>query len=213
MKTDDLINMLASGPDVRAPALPVRRMALLASTGLLTSVLLMLMLLGVRPDLNELAMQPAFWFKMAFVVALTGAGGIAATRLSMPGARTSMLPLLIAAPLLSIWIAATIRLMQAAPAERHHLLWGDSWYYCTLLIALLSLPIFAAVLQIMRHLAPTRLRLAGAGAGFAAGGAASVIYSMHCPEISAPFLGIWYVLGVTVPAVLGALVGPRILRW
>lgn len=213
MKTDDLINMLASGPDVAAPKIPVRRFLLLASAGLAASVLLMLALLGVRPNLDELATLPAFWIKVVFVVALASAGGIAAARLSMPGARTTVLPALIAAPLLLIWIAAAVSLMHATPGQRSHLFWGDTWRYCTLLITLLSLPIFAAVLQIMRHLAPTRLHLAGAGAGFAAGAAATVVYSIHCPETAAPFLGFWYVLGVAIPTILGASLGPRILRW
>ncbi|GGI54977.1 NrsF family protein [Oxalicibacterium solurbis] len=213
MKTDDLIDMLASGPDLAAPKIPVRRFILLVATGFLASVLLMLALLGVRSNFDEMATLPAFWVKIVFVIALASAGGIVAARLSMPGARTSMLPVLIAAPLLLIWIAAAVSLMHAAPGERSHLFWGDTWRYCTLLITLLSLPIFAAVLQIMRQLAPTRLHLAGAGAGFAAGAAAIVVYSMHCPEIAAPFLGFWYVLGAAIPTILGALIGPRILRW
>jgi hypothetical protein len=31
--------------------------------------------------------------------------------------------------------------------------------------------------------------------------------------MSAPFLAIWYVAGVVVPTVAGALLGPRMLRW
>jgi hypothetical protein len=39
------------------------------------------------------------------------------------------------------------------------------------------------------------------------------VYALHCPEMAAPFLGIWYVLGMAIPAVLGAAVGSRMLRW
>jgi hypothetical protein len=28
-----------------------------------------------------------------------------------------------------------------------------------------------------------------------------------------PFWGVWYVLGMLVPTVLGGLLGPRVLRW
>lgn len=213
MKTDDLINMLASGPDIAAPKIPVRRFVMLVAGGFAASVVLMQAILGVRPNLDEMAMLPAFWLKVVFVLTLAGAGGFAAARLSMPGAKTSILPALIAAPLLLIWLAGLFSLMQAAPGERSHLFWGDTWRYCAILITLLSLPIFVAVLQIMRQLAPTRLRLAGAGAGFAAGASATVVYSLHCPEIAAPFLGVWYVLGVSIPTIIGASIGPRILRW
>ena len=65
----------------------------------------------------------------------------------------------------------------------------------------------------MKELAPTRLRLAGATAGLAAGSAAALVYCLHCPELAAPFVGFWYVLGMLIPAAAGALIGPRLLRW
>ena len=213
MKTDDLINMLASGPDVSAPQLPVRHFALLIAAGMLASTGIMLITLGLRPNMAELAMLPQFWIKMAFVIALAAIGWMTVVRLSKPGVRTNMLPTLIAAPIALIWIAAVASLMHAAPEERASLFWGDTWHYCSWLIAILSLPIFAAVLKVMRDLAPTRLRLAGAGAGFAAGAAATLIYSFHCPEIEAPFIGFWYLIGILIPTGIGALIGPRVLRW
>lgn len=213
MKTDDLINMLASGPDVRAPVLPMRRIVLLVSCGLLVSTVLMVICLGVRADLDEAVTLPAFWLKIAFVIALAWAGRIASARLSSPGARTGMLPALIATPLLLIWIVAAITLINAAPDERAQLFWGSTWRYCPFLIAALSLPVFAAILKAMRGLAPTKLRLAGASAGFAAGAAAAAVYSLHCPEIEAPFVGFWYILGILIPVGIGALIGPRVLRW
>lgn len=213
MKTDDLINMLASGPDVSTPKIPTRRFVLFISLGVLTSIGIMMTTLGLRPNMVELAMLPAFWIKMAFVIALAGTGWIAVARLSSPGVRTTMLPALIAAPVVLIWLAAVAALMNAAPDERATLFWGDTWHYCSSLIAILSLPIFVAILKVMRNLAPTRLRHAGAAAGFAAGAAASLVYSFHCPEIDAPFIGFWYLIGILVPTGIGALIGPRVLRW
>ncbi|HWU98711.1 MAG TPA: DUF1109 domain-containing protein [Oxalicibacterium sp.] len=213
MKTDDLINMLASGPDVSAPAMPVQRFVLLVSFGFLASIGMMLTFLGMRPNLNELIMMPAFWIKIAFVVCLAAVGWVASARLSTPGTRITMLPLLIALPVLLIWIVGAISLMHAAPGERAQLFWGQTWRYCPFLIALLSMPLFVAVLKIMRNLAPVRLRLAGATAGFAAGAAATMVYSLHCPEIAAPFVGFWYLVGIMIPTVIGVLIGPRVLRW
>lgn len=213
MKTDDLINMLASGPDVAAPKLPLQHFAALIAGGLLLSVVLMLVFLGLRPNMAELAMLPAFWIKMAFVLALVVCGWLAVTRLSAPGARTSTLPFLIALPIVLIWVVAATSMMNAAPDERAYLFWGDTWHYCSWLIAILSMPIFVALLKVMRELAPTRLRLAGAGAGFAAGTAATLVYSFHCPEIAAPFIGFWYLIGILIPSVIGAFIGPRFLRW
>jgi len=39
------------------------------------------------------------------------------------------------------------------------------------------------------------------------------MYSLHCPEMEAPFIGFWYLLGMLIPTAVGALLGPRLLRW
>ena len=50
-------------------------------------------------------------------------------------------------------------------------------------------------------------------AGRLAGGVGALVYTLHCPELEAPFLGVWYVIGMAIPAVIGAALGPRLLRW
>ena len=215
MKTDDLIAMLASGPDVAAAAPPGThwRAASTLVAGLLASVALTAMLLGVRPNLEQLALLPDFWIKVGFVVCLSLAAWHVSRRLCVPGANTRALPLLIAMPLLLMWALGAI-IMQEAPADqRAELFWGATWRSCPLLIALLSLPILAAVLRVMRQLAPTHLRLAGAAAGFAAGAMAALVYCLHCPELAASFVGFWYVLGMLVPTAIGAAIGPKVLAW
>lgn len=215
MKTDDLIAMLASGPDVAATAPPGARRQAAATLGasLLVSVTLMATLLGVRPNLEQLALLPDFWIKVGFVVAVTVASWHAARRLSLPGADTRALPLLLAVPLLLMWALGAIIMQEAPPEQRAELFWGATWRSCPLLIAMLSLPILAATLRLMRQLAPTRLRLAGAAAGFAAGSAAALVYCLHCPELAASFVGFWYVLGMLVPTLIGAAIGPKVLAW
>ncbi len=213
MKTDDLIEMLATGPDVALARPPVARNAALLLGALLLSGVMMAVTLGVRPQLAQAAQDPAFWLKVVFSVALAGAGWLATRRLSAPGARTSRLPLLVATPVLLVWAAAAWSLAQAAPELRSELFWGSTWRYCPVLITLMSLPVFAVTLKIMRELAPTRLRLAGAAAGLASGGAAAAVYCLHCPEMSAAFVGFWYLLGMMIPTAAGALLGPRVLSW
>lgn len=90
---------------------------------------------------------------------------------------------------------------------------GNTWRTCPINIAVLSIPAFVTVFWAMRGLAPTRLRLAGAASGLLAGSLATLIYSLHCPEMSVAFWAVWYVLGMLVPTVIGALLGPRLLRW
>jgi len=99
-----------------------------------------------------------------------------------------------------------------APARSRRVL-GHSALPCVALIAMLSLPILAALFAALRSLAPTRLRAAGAAAGALAGGIAAAAYALHCIEMTLPFVAVWYVLGMAVPAALGALLAPRWLRW
>ncbi|HEX2604257.1 MAG TPA: DUF1109 domain-containing protein [Oxalicibacterium sp.] len=212
MNTDELINMLASG-DPRPPAIPVRRMLVLVTCGVLASVVLMATFLGVRADLIQVLAMPAFWLKVLFVLALAFIGWRLTARLSHPGLRSTALAALLALPLAVIWTMAAWSLMAAAPGERSELFWGSTWRVCPFLIAGLSLPILIAVLRAMRELAPTRLRLAGAAAGLSAGAAAATVYCLHCPEMAPPFVAFWYVIGILLATGTGALLGPRLLRW
>ena len=90
---------------------------------------------------------------------------------------------------------------------------GRTWKYCLLGIPTLAVPVFVATLWVVKGLAPTRLSLAGAAAGLLAGAVAALVYALHCPEMEAPFLGVWYVAGMLIPAAAGALLGPLVLRW
>jgi hypothetical protein len=112
-----------------------------------------------------------------------------------------------------MWIFAATVLLTAPAQNRSHLLFGTTAAVCPFLIALVAAPLFIAFLWFLRGLAPTRLRLAGAAAGFAAGSLGALVYSLHCPELAAPFLGTWYLLGMLIPTSLGAWLGPRLIRW
>ena len=101
----------------------------------------------------------------------------------------------------------------ANPADRAQLVLGHSWLQCLASIAALSVPAFVLAMNAARSLAPTRLAVTGAIAGLAAGAAAALGYALYCDEMQAPFLAVWYVLGMLAPAAIGALAGPRLLRW
>jgi len=65
----------------------------------------------------------------------------------------------------------------------------------------------------LKGAAPTRPAWAGAGAGLLAGTLGTLVYALHCPEMAAPFLAVWYLLGMAIPTAVGAALGPRLLRW
>jgi hypothetical protein len=213
MKTDELISVLASGAEAIEPDASRRRYLTALGWGAFGTTLLMAILLGVRPDLAEATRLPMFWVKLAFPAALLAGALLAVLRLSRPGARLGRVPAAIAAPVLAMWLLAAIVLLGAAPGERDDLVLGQSAASCPFTIAILSVPLFVAALWAMRGLAPTRLILAGAAAGLLSGAGGALVYALYCPEMAAPFIGIWYLLGMLIPTALGALLGPRLLRW
>ena len=213
MKTDVLISMLASGPIAVDPSTTMRRIGAAAAGGLAIAAVVMLAALGPRADIASAVSMPMFWLKFAVPLCLAIAFLIASTRLARPGGRAKGAWITVMAVLVVLWTAASIDVAAAPAGQRASMVEGTSAVMCVLGIALLSLPLLLAVFVALRGLAPTRLRAAGMVAGGLAGAAAALVYAVHCNEMALPFLAVWYVLGMFVPAVLGAAAGPRFLRW
>jgi hypothetical protein len=213
VNTEDLISLLAHGAGTVDPRAGTRRLVVAVGGATLAAVVLSLGLLGLRPNLAQEATIPMFWAREAFCASLGVAGVAVASRLARPGTRLGWLPAALAAPLLAMWLLAALALLGAGADERAGLILGHTAIVCPELIALISAPAFGAFIWLMKGLAPTRLRMAGAACGFAAGAIGALAYTLHCPELAAPFLGIWYVLGMLIPTALGGWLGPRLLRW
>ena len=213
MKTEDLIAALAAGVEPVDPRAPRRRLLLAALAGATLSLPLMIGLLGFNPLLAQAAQMPMFWIKLAFVAIAAVAAFALLRRLATPGARLRRSAIALALPFVVLWLLAAAVLAATAASDRLPLVLGSTWSACPLNIALLSAPAFALTLWAMRTLAPTRLPLAGAVAGVLAGSLGATVYTLHCPEMAAPFIGVWYVLGMLLPAVAGALLGRFVLRW
>ncbi len=213
MKTDDLIGLLARGAFAVEAGGVRRRYAMALGWGVSGTLLLMLFWLGVRPDMARAVLLPMFWVKLGFLATLLAGALVAALRLSRPGVPMGRVALAVVAPVLAMWLLAAFTLLGAASGERAALLLGMSWSVCPFYIAALSMPAFIAALWAMRGLAPTRPVLAGAASGLLSGAIGALAYSLYCPEMAAPFIGIWYLLGMMIPVVLGGVLGRRLLRW
>jgi hypothetical protein len=108
---------------------------------------------------------------------------------------------------------AVSRLATTPAAAWRPMIMGASAMLCPWRVLAAAAPTFVALIWALRGLAPTRPRLAGAAAGLAAGGVGAAAYALSCPETGAPFLAIWYSLGMILPCGIGLLLGPRLLRW
>lgn len=213
MNTDELIRVLAA--DARpVPAHSLeRRFALAVVLGLAGAGALMLGVFGLRHDWGLVLALPMFWGKFALGASLVALGLAVVLRLARPGVPWRRAALWLALPPAVMWALAAVALAGAAPSGRLPLLLGSTWRTCPFNIALLSLPALAALFWALRGTAPTRLAWAGAGAGLLAGALGVLVYALHCPEMAAPFVALWYLAGMALPTALGALLGPRWLRW
>ncbi len=213
MKTDDLIALLATGVTPVDPTLPEKRFRTALAAGLLGSVLWVLGVHGLRPDLAQVSHNPMLWVKFAFPASVGITALLISLRLSRPGMPVGPLRWALWIPAAGMGLLSALALIPATPDERVALVLGQTWRVCAESIAVAALPAFAASLWAFKGLAPTRPALAGASAGLLAGAVGALAYALHCPELAAPFLAVWNTLGMLIPAAIGAWLGPRVLKW
>ena len=213
MKTNDLIAMLAAEASATPTVSPLRRCAQAIAAGMAVSLVLVLTLWGLNPELNALARTQAFWVKVVWLVLTCLFAAPVVMHLSRPGIAAGRGVWGIAAALLGMVMLALAQVATVDADTGIQLMLGRSWQICSASIAALSVPLLAALLWMLRGMAPTRPALAGASAGLMAGALASLVYSLHCTETAYAFVAVWYVAGIAVMAGVGALLGSRLLRW
>lgn len=213
MNTDELIELMAHDPLPAQPARAWRTLAPVLPVWLLV-LALVVVLWQVNPKLAQFAGTTPFQLKLLWLLALLWIGLGALWQLAHPGATLPRaLPVL--GPLVLTAMAwPAVQQGLASPAEQQALFWlGQSWWVCLSSIGLLSLPLLATLLWLLRRMAPTRPALAGAMAGLAAASLAAIAYSLHCTENSYGFYLLWYGGSLLALSALGAALARRWLRW
>ncbi len=213
INTEDLIRSLSRDvPRVPRGALG-RRLALGMVAGALVTALLVAGVLGIRPDLHSAMHGFSFWMKWTYTASLGIGSVMAVLRLARPNPQSLRALWWLSVPVLLL-AGIGIGELASTPSRAWLAMWlGASWKVCPWLVLTLAMPIFIGLLWSFRRMAPTRLREAGAVAGLAAGAWAATIYCLHCPEVSAIFVLTWYSLGILLAAGIGALLGPKLMRW
>ena len=213
MKTGDLVSLLAAGVEPIDARWTTRRYVLAITGGMLGALAITGGILHLNRGLSHEVLEPMFWLREAYCATLGSLGVLAVARLARPGIRLGVVPAGIGAVVVAMWTFAALILLMAPAQDRTHLLLGATAAVCPFLITLVAAPLFVAFVWAVRGLAPTQLRTTGAALGFAAGSFGALAYSLHCPELTAPFIGVWYLLGMLIPAAIGATLGPRLMRW
>ena len=211
MKTESLIDMLARDAGPAPRALAARRLSPAAAAGLLVSALTAITWFGLVPEQMFSTAVP--WTKMAYAGALALAAGWWTARLSRPAAPIALPRRVTVLVLLAMLVVGGVSLDSTPAGARLDALLGESWSTCPWSVLALSLPALAGSLWAVRGLAPTRPRAAGFAAGLLAGSVGALGYSLSCPEASPAFVAIWYTLGIAFTGAVGAVLGPRVLRW
>ena len=212
MKTNDLIALLAS--DTLRQQKPVRQQLLRQLVlGAVVCGVLLFTLFGLNPQMDQMAVHPAFITKMLWLTALMGFSLYGLFRLARPGVGAGHTLWGIGLALLAMFSLGLLQLLQTDSGAQTAQWMGGSWQVCSVSITALSLPVLGALLWALRQLAPTRPVLTGAVAGVLAGSLAASIYSLHSTETSLTFFAVWYVAGMALATALGALLGTRWLRW
>lgn len=212
METDQLIRTLAADNAHRArPVGVVLALSLLLAAPV--SIAIFMTELGVRPDVMTAMRNPFFDLKFAVTLALAISAIAISLHLSRPEAslRGWAWLLLIPIGLLVAGIIGEMMMPQRTPMMTR--LVGSNARNCLTSIPLMALPLLAAALLGLRHGAPTRPAVAGAIAGLLSTGLAATLYASHCTDDSPLFVATWYTIAAALVTAIGALAGPRVLRF
>ncbi len=213
MKTDELIRMLGTNVEpVKGGQLRNTLLAALAMGGAAV-MCLMLAIFGAPDDAFAREYLGLKVLALAFTLGLVVAGSnflINAARPGKPGYRPLVVIGLLFSAILSTGI---VTLFLGHSAAWGGLVFGPQWEACLICIPLFSIVPFASLIWALRKEAPTNPAWTGAVAGLVAGALGAAAYTFHHPAGSVLFIVLWYGGPIVVCALVGAILGPRLLRW
>lgn len=213
MQTDDLISVMTASHQPVDTGRLRRATWLAALVALAMTIGLVLLTLGARPDLARVWMTPPVLAKALLGASVATIAMVLFQRSLRPGLNAARYLPLVVIPLALAGVCAVLALVQAPVEQWSALIFGRYWRACLVAVPLYALLPLVVLSLLARRGASTDRILTGACAGLASAGLATVAYSMHCPDDTAPFLATWYTLAIAVITSLGALVLPRFLRW
>jgi len=210
MKTDDLIALLSADTH---PGRAVFPEVLFATLGpILVTGSVFLMVLGIRPDLTSaVTSQVAVW-KWLLPGLLVVAGIALALALSRPesGPRKAWWVTLLAAAIGAALFASRAAILP--PTDWMAAIRGRTLLVCLASISTIGLTGLVGGLAILRRGATTRPGLSGLALGLGSGGAAALLYALHCNEDDPMFFVTWYGSAILAVGLIGAISGQRWLR-
>jgi hypothetical protein len=213
MKTDELVALLSTNPEPVDRGLVRRTLYVALAAGLIVSLGLAVVGLGIRSDLTMAGALIFLVVKLCFAVGIVSLALVYLTRLARPGGERKAPYFRVAMPFLVIVVLAAISLVLAPSSHWDKMIVGDQWLECLLSIPIMAIVPFATIIWAVRRAAPTNLVRTGTFVGLVAGGVSAIAYALHCTDDSLPFVAVWYGGTIVLCTLAGAALGPRLLRW
>jgi len=213
MKTNDLIDFLSTNVEPVRRGQVTRTISVALLVGAAAAFTAMFFALGVRSNLETPNALTHLALKLVFTLALVLLTSLGLLRLVRPGGERTTPVALAALPLVVIMLLAALSLGATPRAHWERTIVGDRLLECILSIPIIAIVPFVVVIWAVRRMAPTDLTRTGALAGLVAGGISATAYALHCTDDSLPFVAIWYGATILLCTLVGAALGPRLLRW
>jgi hypothetical protein len=216
VNTDRLIDILSANLEPARHGHFEKMLTLAMATGGAAAFGLMMATVGPRPDLHSTSHLEWLAVKLIFALSVIGTGAPFLVRSARPGLENATNWVLVFFPFFAAIAAALAIMLLDSPQAWRTMLRGArtvSSVRCVLCIPFFSAIPLAALIWALRKGAPTRLKLCGAIAGIVAGGFGAAAYAFSCTSDTVPFIALWYGAAIMLCAVIGAQLGPRLLRW
>jgi hypothetical protein len=213
MKTDELIDMLGTNIEPVKGGRLRNTLLMALAMGAVAALCLMLATFGAPAEAFGREYFGLTMLALTFTLGLIVAGASFLIRAARPG-KPGRRPLVVIGLLfLAILSAAIVALVLAHPATWGGMVFGPQWAACLICIPLFAIAPFASLIWALRKEAPTNLMWTGAVTGLVAGALGAAVFTLHHPGGSIPFIVLWYGGPIVLCALVGALLGPRLLRW
>lgn len=158
-------------------------------------------------------MQPVFMLKIVFLVSLLLASLSIVRDLSSPGRKVSLQLKLALVPFLILAVLSYDEVTARHPGGLQHELLHQSVVACLLHVSLLAIPAFVILVFTVKAFAPVDLSRAGLHIGVLSGCIGALGYAFHCHDEFITLVAVSYTLVIVQMGLIGALLGPRLLRW
>jgi hypothetical protein len=213
MNTDRLIEMLSTNLEPVKGGQLGKTLASAIVIGLVAAFGVMLACFGIRSDLATGNYSGALALKIVFAMSLVSTGAAFLIKSMVPGQQQGHRFALIFLPFFAASAAALAIVVQQPALASGGVIEGAAALLCLFCIPFLAIIPFALLIWALRKGAPTDLRRSGAVAGLVAGAIGATVYSFSCPSDSWLFVFLGYTAAVALCSIVGAQVGPRLLRW